>query len=287
MPADQPIRDRIESRRAARQPRRSKAKGLALIIAALILAAIFAVLLFTLSDDLRFWIIGGTGLFLGASWMIDVGRRMRTLDGWELLRNDPRPPVLYLRPFQEDNRRTYSAPVGPRQGGESVPSATGTPATRERAIARQLSRIGPFVAVGKPGDSLAPLGAARIYVTDDQWQSVVTSLVKQAAAIILQPEVSPGALWELVLVGRSVDPRRVLLLVPDPFVRPLGFARIRELADTALAVTLPPAGECPACDAFIFDERRQPLSVTLKSAAALNPFVLQVLQLAKPKVGPP
>jgi len=213
MPAKRVVRNQIEAHRPLGQPRRSKSKGLALIIAAIILATILAILLFEITDDLRFWLLGGAAVFLGASWMIDVGRRMRTLDGWELMRDDPRPPVIFLRPFQEDDRRTYDAPVGRRQGGETVPAATGAPATRERAIARQLGQIGPFVAVGKPGDSLAPLGAARIYVADAEWQSVVTSLVNRAAAIILQPEATPGTLWELLLVGHAADLRRVLLLV--------------------------------------------------------------------------
>jgi hypothetical protein len=286
MPVERVMRNQTEGHIRYSQPRRSKGKGLALIIAAIILAAILAVLLFELTDDLRFWFLGGAAVFLGASWMIDVGRRMRTVDGWELMKTDPRPPVIYLRPFQEDDRRTYDAPVGHRQGGKTVPAATGSPATRERAIARQLGQIGPFIAVGKPGDSLAPLGAARIYVSDDEWRSVVTSLVNRAAAVILQPEATPGTLWELILVGRSIDLRRVLLLVPDPAVRPLGFGRIRELADSALAVTLPDANECPACDAFMFEERRQPLPVRLKSAAALNPFVLQASQLGELKAGP-
>jgi hypothetical protein len=251
--------------------------GMALIIVAPILAVALFLVILEYADDDRFVIYGAVFLGAGAYWMINVGRRMRAVDGWELLRSDPRPPVVYLRPFQEDQRRRYHDPVGDRQGGENAGPNSSTQATREPKIARQITRIGPFVAVGKPGDSLAPLGAARIYVSDDEWQETVTSLVRRAAAVVLQPEASPGTFWEVDLVGQIVDMRRVLLLVPDPVLRPLGFARVRELIAQALSVSLPLPGEGVACDAFMFDALGRPLPIVFKSSKALKPFVQQVL----------
>ncbi len=79
----------------------------------------------------------------------------------------------------------------------------------------------------------------------------VESLVRRAAAVVLQPEVSPGTLWELTIIGALVDRKRLLLLVPNPVVRPLGFARVRMLIEETQQVALPPPGECPPCDAFM------------------------------------
>jgi hypothetical protein len=254
---------------------------LALIVAAIVVAILLFLVLVSFISDWRWWLIGGLGIFAGARWLVDYGRRLRAPDGWELMRRDPRPPVVFLRPFQEDSRWTYDNPIGKREGGDITPSAGRKRATREPKVARELSRIGPFVAVGRPGEKLSPLGAARIYVSDEQWQETVLSLVGRAAAVVLQPEVSPGTLWELHVIGRMVDTRRLLLLVPNPGVRPLGFARVRMLIEETLQVTLPPPGQCPPCDAFMFDPSGQPVPVVLQRRAnlALQPFATQVLQL--------
>jgi hypothetical protein len=176
----------------------------------------------------------------------------------------------------------YDSPVGKRLGAD-VPTASRVGrATVEPKIGPTLRSIGPFVAVGKPGEWLAPFGAARLYLDEHQWQDIVAFLIAHAMAIVLQPDVSPGTCWELESAVRFVDPRRILMLVPNSGVRPLGFQRICWLTKQVLPVPLPAD---LACDAFMFDERWVPLALQFgkKPESALQRFIEQVRQLTFPQ----
>jgi hypothetical protein len=194
-----------------------------------------------------------------------IGRSLMTPDAAALLQHDHRPPVIYLRPFEEDLRQISGDPEGERIGGIGVKHAPHWRASREEEIAPSLRSVGPFIAVGKPGDRLAPLGAARLYLRDEEWHEKVAKLVSAAAAVIIQPEASPGAKWELGIVARAVDPRRVLMLVPNPTTRPSGYKRIQTLANNILGVTLP---DVASADAFIFDAQGTPVPLLLDQNTA-------------------
>jgi hypothetical protein len=213
-----------------------------------------------------------------ASGAFKWGRQLFAPSAEQVLAHDHRPPVVYLRPFDEDSRCVHSSPVGDRSGGRKL-LETALPASHERKIAHVLSRIGPFVAVGMPGDLLAPLGAARLYLSDDNWQAEVEALVRRAAAIVLVPETSEGTRWEVAKVMRWADPRRVLMIVPNPSTRPLGYARIRKLSAESMPVALPEARA--GMNAFLFDAQHRPSALSLGKhpAKALEPFIAQVLRL--------
>jgi hypothetical protein len=58
-----------------------------------------------------------------------------------------------------------------------------------------MSKIGPFVAIGRPGERLPQLGAIRLYVADPEWQEMVTRLMSEAALVVLRagfPAASGG-----------------------------------------------------------------------------------------------
>jgi hypothetical protein len=217
-------------------------------------------------------------VLLIAGAVFQVGRKLMAPSAEQVLAHDHRAPVIYLRPFDEDCRRAHAHPVGTRIGGRDL-EKTSAPASPEKAIAQALSRIGPFIAVGMPGDALAPLGAARLYLSDDNWQAEVEALVRRAAAIVLVPETSEGTRWEIAKVVRWTDPRRVLMIVPDPALRPLGYARIQKLSVESMPVALPEA--MAGQSVFVFDthHRPNPLRSEKITAASLEPFVAQVLQL--------
>jgi len=229
----------------------------------------------TQRDDLEITAL----LLVFAVGAASIGRKLMMPSAEVVLSRDKRAPVVYLRPFDEDERRIDALPVGRRIGGRPVMQSSAS-ATHERRIAQALRSIGPFVAVGAPGDALAPLGAARLYLADDNWQRKVDELVRGAAAIVLLPETSEGTVWEAVRVARLVDPRRILIVVPNPAVRPLGYARIRSLMEGILPLPLPV--DCANADAFMFDAaaRPQPVVFGRRASVALTPFAEQVRSLS-------
>ncbi len=95
-------------------------------------------------------------------------RQYGALGADEAMARDPRPPVLYLRSFADDGDATLapgrSALV--RYGQQIL-----APVTPEQEMADILADVGPVVAIGKPGEPLPELGAARLYVADADWQA--------------------------------------------------------------------------------------------------------------------
>ena len=215
-----------------------------------------------------------------AGFVCILGQQLLMPDARTVMAQDPRDPVVYLRPFGEDSRRVHGLPVGERHGGRVLTPYPSFPASWEIRIAAPLQGIGPFVSVGAPGDTLAPLGSARMYLADDEWQAQVESLVRRAAVIVLQPDATEGTRWEIGKVVQWVDPRRLLVIVPNPALRPLGYARIQALTAGLLKKPLPKEPE--NVDAFMFDETGQPTPIVLgrKTAKTLSPFFDQVRALS-------
>lgn len=122
----------------------------------------------------------------------------------ELLATDPRPPVLYLRSFSNET----------------------TVGDEELAISRALEELGPFVAIGRPGERLPQLGAARMYLTDDSWQGEVQSLMARARFVIVAAGDTPGLGWEISQCAKIDDPRKLIFLVPNDEQSYSGFRKI-------------------------------------------------------------
>jgi hypothetical protein len=127
-----------------------------------------------------------------------IGLRLRTWRAEQILAHDPRPPVLYLRSFLQDER------------------LPGTSESFEQSLASVMGEVGPVIAVGRPGERLPPLGAARLYLSDEHWQPTVRDLMARSALTILRAGTSPGVLWELARVVECVQPARFLIAVPAP-----------------------------------------------------------------------
>ena len=119
----------------------------------------------------------------------------------EALAQDGRPPILWLRSFRSD-------------GSEAVCIIDqDVPSTFEQMVTTPLSKYGPVVAIGRPGEALPPIGALREYVGAD-WQSRVRELLLHAAAVVAILDDTPGLLWELKQVVDLGLQQRLILLVP-------------------------------------------------------------------------
>ena len=115
---------------------------------------------------------------------------------------DKRPPVPYLRAFDDD-----ALGATPPDLAQINPLCM---ATREENFTAALQQIGPVMAIGRPGELLPPLGAERIYVDDAHWQSRVIELMSQARLVVLRLGASAGLWWEIEQALRRVPPTRLL-----------------------------------------------------------------------------
>jgi hypothetical protein len=158
-----------------------------------------------------------------------VAGRLRARRATQALKDDPRAPVLYLRSFWSDR---FDA-LGASKAGD----------TEETRAVSSLERIGPVLAIGKPGDKLPRLGAARLQVSHSQWQDVAVRLMRGARLIVFRVFMAtPGFTRELSLARGEMPAEKVVLWFPLKFDA-AGYAAIREVVRECLKVELPT--NCP------------------------------------------
>ena len=129
----------------------------------------------------------------------------------DVLAEDTRPPVIYLRSFQDDVR----SPIGGGFGIWLKVMMWFLPISFEQELAAIMNRLGPFVAVGKPGEKLPELGANRFYFRDDEWRTRVAELVQRARLTVILCGGTANLWWEIDHVLQSVTPDRVVLVIPE------------------------------------------------------------------------
>ena len=144
-----------------------------------------------------------------ACWWI--ARRMTAPSVDESLARDPRPPVVFLRPFDDDGKQLEGEGLW-YELRHSLRALFQK--SKEQRLEKILKKVGPLVAIGRPGEELAELGAARMYVSDADWQTVVEDFLKRAGLVVLQAGQSPGLKWEINKAVASVAPAQVLLFLP-------------------------------------------------------------------------
>jgi len=136
------------------------------------------------------------------------GRKILALAMAGKAAEDSRPPVLYLRSFQDDQK----AAVSPGESGLQM--FTGTAATEEEQLCRALSELGPFITIGRPGEKLPELGAARFYVSHEEWQDRVRELMNRSQLVVLRVGQTPGFFWEVQRAAQSIAPQKLVFLLP-------------------------------------------------------------------------
>ena len=130
----------------------------------------------------------------------------RTPSAEQVLKQDLRPPALYLRSFIDDRRRPERMRL--------LNAIMGPEATFETDIVRLLLQVGPVVAVDKPGEELPPLGAARYYFSDSEWQTNVLALMENSSIILLRFNITEGVKWELEQIALRSYLYKLVLVFP-------------------------------------------------------------------------
>ena len=82
----------------------------------------------------------------------------------------------------------------------------------EQELEEVLNRVGPVIAIGKPGEPLPELGAARLYVSDADWKAKVTDMIARSRLVVIRTGSTPNLQWEIEQTMARV-PRRQILFV--------------------------------------------------------------------------
>jgi hypothetical protein len=156
------------------------------------------------------YLLGAGGIALGTC-LLQVGRKLWAPLADEMLGDGPRAPILLLRSFSDDELQ-----LG--QGGNITLSWTrAANETFEERIAGILQAYGPVIAIGRPGEKVRPLGAARMYVSHQEWQQRVAELLNRCqvvAMIVGQIKGEDGLAWEVRRLLEVQPSDKVLLIFP-------------------------------------------------------------------------
>jgi hypothetical protein len=139
--------------------------------------------------------------------LFNLGRRAMLQSAETVQRYDRRPPILFLRSFRDDKVRLMQ-----RVTIAGLPGAQGL--RLEEALSFMIRGLGPFLAVGEPGEGLPQLGAARAYLADDKWQAQVTEWIRAARFIIMQCGPTQWIHWEMQNIIANDRIGHLMLVLP-------------------------------------------------------------------------
>lgn len=112
------------------------------------------------------------------------------------------PFILYLRSFVADKQTKKMVSFS-------------TLHSEEEALVEVMSELAPVYAIGDPKDKEMPLGASRIYVSDDKWKSIVEDMSRRAIIVILRLGETDSFWWEVDTILKTVPLEKVLFIVPS------------------------------------------------------------------------
>ncbi|MEO0446302.1 MAG: hypothetical protein AAF191_09540 [Verrucomicrobiota bacterium] len=212
--------------------------------------------------------IGG-GIYCKRLWR----ERLPTAD--EVRKTDARPPVLYLRSFEDEKndfsfQRALEGVVAPRSLPGSGSNPYGTPEMEQ--FCGVLKCAGPLIGLARVDEKLQDVGAAWSWVESEHWQSEVIRRLQESIGVVFRAGHTEGLRWELEYLTGNYDPKRMLLMLP-PWQR--AYDEFLQWAAPLFPQGLPK--KLPSSRLVIFDQdwTVTPLKSTEDAFASLHPFFAQ------------
>jgi TM2 domain-containing membrane protein YozV len=206
-----PLLTSARARRGAWQ----KLAGSTLIILCFGYAGLMDMPAFKPLDELWWLLLPSLALFLISArvgfQLLRSGWKYDVLSAEQLVASDPRPPVVYLRSFEADSE-IFLRPDGFWNKAATILFDYAVTFSPEQELAEILNHVGPVIAIGKPGEPLPELGAARLYVGDADWKAKVSDMMARSRLVIIRTGSTPNLEWEIDHAMTRV-PRRQILLV--------------------------------------------------------------------------
>ena len=213
-PTRTPLRDLLEDLEkrggssavsTAKLPRANAPRGIAfVVVGAILLLGVIVVPLpsdpHTASNAARM----SEYVMLLGFFLLVRGRRYFQVSADALLAVDHRPPILFLRSFEDDEKQRFS---DARRALLDF--------SLETRLANHFMHFGPFIAIGSPKESVPQLGAARVLLSDEDWQGRVVQWMKSAQLIIMYSGKTQWVNWELRKILDSARATSLILMFPE------------------------------------------------------------------------
>jgi hypothetical protein len=161
--------------------------------------------IFFLCLGLIFVLLAGLFAWLLGFFFIFKARQYLQVSAYSLLATDRRQPILFLRSFADDAAIGFA--ITP---AEMVTKALDW--SVETRLANYFMGFGPFIAIGRPGEKVPAPGAARVQLSDDQWQQWVINQMNSSSIILMYAGVSHWVVWELSRVLEAHLTEKLILL---------------------------------------------------------------------------
>jgi hypothetical protein len=182
-------------------------------------------------------------LKLGAGILLIVGL-LSIKRGEAVLRDDARPPVVYLRSFKDEEIESAALHRFKNFGLHKAMLADTVPnngVQEQDALGYVFRKIGPYIALGRPNEELPELGSSKLYVPNNEWQDTVRDLLNRSRLVIFRAGITDSLKWELAEIVRTVKPRQLLAILP---VRESDYVSFIRWANSIVPVPLPATSPC-------------------------------------------
>jgi hypothetical protein len=177
-----------------------------------------------------------------------TARRYFQVSADSLLAFDKRKPILFLRSFADDEQVKLggselgiSDALSDRLPGSDPtrdssldrvdhPFAVAARSSRplawnasrtlldfslEARLSNHFTYFGPFIAIGSPKEPVPQIGAARVVLSDSEWQPRVLTWMSEASAIVMYAGKSQWVTWELAKLVNTERVAKLILMIPE------------------------------------------------------------------------
>lgn len=159
-----------------------------------------------------------------------LAKRLAARRIWARGKDDEKPPILFLRSFEDDQfsfRQSFRDPVSWWFNLWSFRR------NADEMMIDEFAHYGPVVALGQPGEKSTPFGAQRQYASHDDWQHTIKQAAREAKAIVVAAGSTPGLSWEYELLKSENYLDKTVFLFPPPNRDPEDFKAAVDLYEAA------------------------------------------------------
>ncbi|HEY7555846.1 MAG TPA: FHA domain-containing protein [Candidatus Binatia bacterium] len=143
-------------------------------------------------------------LSLVGYFLLIRARRYFQVSADSLLAADKRKPILFLRSFEDDEKVKFN-----------ISERALLDFSLETRLSNHFTYFGPFIAIGSPKEAIPQLGAARVILSDREWQPKVMAWMEAASVVVMYSGKTQWVTWELAKLVNTERVPKLILMIPE------------------------------------------------------------------------